>query len=176
MKKVLSLLFVFLVLVSCEEDPFNAFLKKESYHPLPLMDFDAAPVIFTFEVTDGQGNNLFEESTPGNWLSESFSATFEGKEFLWPSVQTKYYLASLKGFYRSPYTSSDNHLYFGELDGMETWDTDLCISWPDGSKDRIRVQHAFRWTEEGYPDSYTGFKVNGVPVEGNVICLTKKKI
>ena len=175
MKKVLSLLFVFLVLVSCEEDPFNAFLKKENFGPLPrdILDGYIPSVNFIFEVTDAQGNNLFNESTSGNWLSKSFSATFEGKEFLWPDDQIEAYIPAHplpRGFFRN-----NSYLFFGRLDEEETWNTDLCISWPDGSKDRIRVQHAFRWTKEGNTESYTGFKVNGVPVEGDIIHLTKKK-
>ena len=176
MKRVLSLIFVTLLLVSCEEDPFNAFLKKGSFSPKESLEFDMTPVVVRIEVTDTQGRNLFEESTPGNWLTSSFSATFDGTEFVWPSAQTKVYLAWLKGFYLDPVLIAQSHktiLFFGELDGLNKWDTDLCITWPDGTKDTIRVQHAFRWTKEGWPDSYTGFKVNGIPVEGDVIYLTK---
>ena len=82
----------------------------------------------------------------------------------------------IKGFYIFPssYTGSDVvYLRFGELDGTKKWDSDLCISWPDGSKDKIRVQHAMRWNQEGYPEYYTAFKVNGVPVDGWLIHLTK---
>ena len=180
MKRILFFLVSFLLLVSCEEelvsceeDPFNAFLNQESYRP--DSDWDIYPVNVHFMVTDTQGRNLFDESTPDNWLTKSFSATFDGKEFVWPSAPTKFYLATLKGFYMNPYYPIDHRatLFFGELDGLKKWDTDLCITWPDGSKDKIRVQHAIRWTKEGWPDSYTGFKVNGVPVEGDVIYLTK---
>lgn len=173
MKRVLLLIFVSLLLISCEEDPFNAFLSKGSFEPnseMSEMIIDMTPVVVRIEVTDTQGRNLFDESTPGNWLTRSFSATFDGKEFVWPSAPTKFYFAMLKGFYLEPNRAT---LFFGELDGLNKWDTDLCITWPDGTKDTIRVQHAFRWTEEGWLDSYTGFKVNGVPVVGDVISLTK---
>jgi len=171
-----------LTLISCGKDlndsdeTFEAFLNKPSYSPKPGMIWDIYPVEFLFVVTDARGNDLFDESTPDNWLSKPFSATFEGQEFLWPTTPTKYYLALLRGFYIYPksYTMSDKViLRFGELDGTQKWDSDLRITWPDGSRDVIRVQHAFRWDINGNPDGYTGFKVNGVPVEGRLIRLTK---
>ena len=182
MKRWFWLLAVALTLISCEKestdptDPFEAFLSKPSYSPKPGKIWDFMPTEFHFVVTDAQGNNLFDESTPDNWLSKPFSATFEGQKFLWPSTATKHYLAILKGFYIYPksYTqSAEVLLRFGELDSTKKWDTDLIVTWPDGSRDVIRVQHAFRWDISGDPEIYTGFKVNGVPIEGTLIRLTK---
>lgn len=116
-----------LVLASCEKDPFDEFLKQDSYGPKPGMIWDMSPIEFVLEVTDAQGHNMFDKATPNNWLSEPFSATFDGASF----------------------------------------------QWPDGSKDKIRVQHAMRWTRDGNPEYYTAFKVNGVPVDGYLIHLTK---
>ena len=138
--------------------------------------YDIYPVVFVFEVTDAKGDNLFDESTPGNWLQQPFSATFDGKEFLWPPVQTKEYLATLFGFYIYPksYTKSDVvFLRFGELDGAKDWDTDLIISWPDGSQDIIRVKHTCRYSLFGEPKTHTKFKLNGEPVDGGLIRLKK---
>ena len=176
MKKILLSIITLLVLASCEKDPFDEFLKQDSYGPKPGMIWDMSPIEFVLEVTDTQGHNMFDKATLNNWLSEPFSATFDGASFQWPTTQTKAYLALLKGFYIYPssYTGSDVvYLRFGELDGTKKWDSDLCISWPDGSKDKIRVQHAMRWTRDGYPEYYTAFKVNGVPVDGYLIHLTK---
>ena len=176
--------FVALMLssVSCEKDPFNAFLDQKSYDPKAGLIVDFNPIQIGFIVTDGQGRNLFDESTPGNWLSEPLSATFDGRTFKgvhrydWPGPETKAYLAELKGFYIYPswYTQAEEViLIFGEIDGAEKWDSDLTVSWPDGSKDVIMVQHALRWNAEGYPESYTGLKVNGRRIDGRTIRLTK---
>ena len=179
MKRWFWVLAAVLTLISCgkdSDDPFEAFQRKPSFSPRLGIIWDIAPVEFLFVVTDAKGNDLFDESTPDNWLSKPFSATFEGQEFLWPSAATKAIAARLIGFYIYPksYTQSDEVLLrFGQLDGTKTWDTDLKISWPDGSRDVIRVQHAFRWDISGDPESYTGFKVNGVPIEGRLIRLTK---
>lgn len=180
MKKILYILAAVLLLTSCEKDPFQAFLAKGSNSPSGNMIWDIGPVELIIEVKDKQGNNLFDESTPGNWLETPFLATFDGKEFRWPAslpwAGTKAYLATLRGFYIYPqwYLPTDEvYLRFGELDGTKKWDTDLCIFWPDGSRDVIRVQHAFRWNETGYPEFYTGYKVNGIPVEGRLLRFTK---
>ena len=65
-KRILLGIVALLTFVSCEKQG---------------MIYDIYPVEFVFEVTDSHGNNLFDESTPGNWLQEPFSATFDGKEF-----------------------------------------------------------------------------------------------
>ena len=176
MKKIFLSLISLLVLTSCEKDPFDEFLKQDSYSPKEGMIWDMSPIEFILEVTDAQGHNMFDKATPNNWLSEPFTATFDGTEFKWPTTETRAYFATLKGFYIWPswYTKSDVvYLRFGELDGTKKWDNDLCIFWPDGSKDKIRVQHAMRWNQDGYPEYYTAFKVNKVPVDGWLIHLTK---
>ena len=160
-KRILLGIVALLTFVSCEKQG---------------MIYDIYPVEFVFEVTDSHGNNLFDESTPGNWLQEPFSATFDGKEFLWPSAQSKAYLAVLTGFYIYPkwYTTSDVVLLrFGELDGAKDWDTDLIISWPDGSQDTINVKHTCRYSLSGEPKTHTKFKLNGEPVDGGLIRLKK---
>ena len=181
MKKFLYILAAVLLLASCEKDPFEEFLAKKSHSSAVHAIWDIAPLELAFEVTDRQGNNLFDESTPGNWLATPFLATFDGKEFRWPvstpEVGTKAVLAVLKGFYINPqwwYPESDGvYLRFGKLDRTEKWDTQLRINWPDRSVDVIWIRNAFRWDEEGYPDYYTEIKVNGKPVEGPIIRLAK---
>ena len=170
MKHLLSALTFLMVLVSCQSEPLS--VEEE---PDDLI-WDIFPVEVVMVVTDARGNNLFDASITGNWLSEPFSATFDGKEFHWPSADTREYLAELKGFYIFPswYSQSKEvYLRFGELDGEEDWDADLCISWPDGSEDVIHVLHTFRWGRKGPETYHTEFKLNGTPVEGEIVRLKK---
>jgi len=181
MKKFLYILAAVLLLASCEKDPFEEFLAKKSYGSRTDMIWDFAPLTLAFEVTDGQGNNLFDESTPGNWLDTPILATFDGQEFSGPVsapwLETKAYLAILRGLYLVPnwYTESDDDvlLMFGELDSTKKWDADLHIYWPDRSQDIIRIQHAFRWDITGDPEQFTAIKVNGKPLQERIIRLTK---
>lgn len=81
MKKFLYILAAVLLLASCEKDPFEEFLAKKSHSSAVDAIWDITPLELAFKVTDRQGNNLFDESTPGNWLDTPFRATFEGQEY-----------------------------------------------------------------------------------------------
>ena len=177
MRRLIYTLALVLAVTSCEKDPFETFLGKKSYSPRTDTIWDIGPVCVMMEVTDSLGNNLFSDSNPNNWLQKDFSASFNGEDFYWPSSSTKAYLAILKGLYLYPdpkWEKTDKVcLCFGELDGTAKWDSDLHIYWPDGSNDKIRIQHAFRWDEDGNPDFYTGFKLNGMPIQGSIIHLVR---
>jgi len=187
MKKLLISVLMLLALSSCgklQDDPFERFLAQRSYHPKSGMIWDFSPTEVRITLSDSQGNDLLDPKNEGGWYNLPISATFDGKTFeginkssiKHDDLQTKYYLATLRGFYMYPlwYTHTDRYiLYFGELDSADKWDHDLVISWPDGTKDVIRVQHAFRWDINGNPDMYTGFKLNGKAVEGGIIRLQK---
>ena len=174
---ILMSLSAILLLASCER---GALGNENNNASNSGMIWDIAGVELVLVVSDAQGNNLFDESTPGNWLETPFTAKFDGQVFSWPHslpwAGTKAYLAHLDGFYIFPqwYMQTDEvYLRFGELEGTKKWDTDLTIFWPDGSMDTIRIQHSFRWDEHGYPEIYTGYKVNGATVDGRIIRIKK---
>lgn len=187
MKRTILLLAGLLALVSCGkdyDDPFEEFLSRPSYHPKSGMIWDFSPTEVRIQLSDSQGNDLLDPKNEGGWYNLPISATFDGKTFeginksaiKHDELQTKYYFATLRGFYMYPlwYTRTDRYiLYFGEMDSVDKWDHDLVISWPDGTKDVIRVQHAFRWKLSGDPEMYTGFKLNGTPVENGIIPIRK---
>lgn len=131
--------------------------------------WDIAPVTVRMEVIDAQGRNLFDETTPGNWLGSEISATFEGESYIFPTTDTRAYLAVLYGLHLEPYENADRSpvsvLAFGELDGTQERDSDLVITWPDGSEDIITVHRRFRWKWNGDPDGKTTWKLNGKETE-----------
>ena len=127
--------------------------------------WDIAPVTVRMEVTDAQGRNLFDETTPGNWLGSEISADFEGESYIFPTTDTRTYKAVLRGLFLEPYENADRPsipvLAFGELDGTKERDSDLVVRWPDGSEDIITVHRKFRWKWNGDPDGATTWKLNG---------------
>ena len=153
-------LFLSLVLSSC------TFLNTED------KIWDIAPVMIRMEVVDAQGRNLFEETTPGNWISSEISARFEDESYTFPTVQTRAYMAVLYGLYLEPNGSGTGHQYpvltFGELDGTEERNSDLVITWPDASEDIISVRRKFRWKRNGDPDGETILKINGKVTENPI--------
>ena len=154
MKRILLGFIALLGLCSCEKIVDTA---------LSIADpkiWDIGPVVVLFEVNNSNGDNLFAESTEGNWLNASFSCTFEDETYTYPSPETKEYIAVLRGLYLN--TSSETpFLEFGELDGTENRNSDLVITWPDGTQDVITIKHTFRWKLNGNPDGHTTLKLNG---------------
>lgn len=188
MKKILLSSLLVMALASCgqsaSDDPFEQFLAQTSYQPKSGAIWDFSPTVFQIMLSDSEGNDLLDPRFEGNWLRGPVSATFNGKTYEGIETkgigldedQTKMYLAIIKGFYVYPleYTQTERYvLCFGELDSAEKWDSDLSITWPDGTMDVVRVQHAFRWKRDGRPEFYTGFKLNGEPVEDKMIYITK---
>ena len=188
MKKNLLMALLLTALVSCtkfySDDPFEQFLAKPSYSPKSGMMWDFTPVKVPITLTDSEGHDLLDPQFEGNWLSKRIIGSFDGETYegiethLSPAAeaQTKMVLAIVEGFsvYPLDYTGTDRYiLYFGDLDAADKWDTDLAIAWPDGSRDVIRVQHASRWKFDGNPEFYTGYKLNGEPVEEIIIRLQK---
>lgn len=122
--------------------------------------WDISPVVVLFEINNNNGENMFSESTEGNWLNASFSCSFEDETYTYPSIETKEYLAAFQGLYLNLY-SEIPLLEFGELDGTEDRDSDLVITWPDGTRDVINIKRTFRWKLNGDPDGKTTLKLNG---------------
>ena len=187
MKKFLLSALLLMALTSCEklfsDDPFEQFLARPNFSPKKDMIWDFSPTVFMIMVSDSEGNDLMDPDFEGNWLERPIKGTFDGKTYegivtkaAIDEPQTKMYLALIKGFYiySYDYTHTDQYiLTFGELDSAKKWDTDLIIDWPDNTRDVIRVQHAYRWKLDGHPEFYTGFKLNGEPVEDKIIHLQK---
>ena len=139
-----------------------------------VMIWDIAPVVVYKEVVNGEGQNLFDEATPGNWLGETITAVFEDEEYIYPSSgPTRAYAPQMYGLTVSEYGENIAVLYFGELDGEESRESDLVISWPDGSEDTITVKRIFRWKITGKPDGRTTLKLNGRKT-GNPVRIVKK--
>ena len=154
MKRIFLAIFALLCMCSCERVIDTA---------LSIIDppiWDIAPVIVLFEVNNSNGENLFAESTEGNWLDTSFSCTFEDVTYTYPYVETKEYAAFLRGLYLKNYSQTP-YLEFGELDGTEERNSDLVITWPDGTQDVITIKRTFRWKLNGDPDGKTTLKLNG---------------
>lgn len=136
-----------------------------------FMIWDIAPVEVAMEVVDAEGNNLFSESTPGNWLQDRVTATFEGETYTYPQVETRAYLAIMNGLVVRDYHGQwgmGTALVFGELSGETDRHSDLVITWPDGTTDTITIDNRFSWGVTGNPHKKTSFKLNGEAVSAPI--------
>ena len=160
----LSALPLIVLVCSCKTSPVTN--DEEGRYGLVV---DIGPYSITMEVTDSDGNNLFVSETPGNWLNSSFSATFEGESYSFPSEDTKEYCVPISGL--SVQQLGDppkTALCFGELNGQDTRTSDLTLSWPDGTSDVITLKHKCSSGEDGLPILETSYSLNGYPVSAPI--------
>ena len=125
-------------------------------------DWDYTPIAVCFEVLDSEGNNLYEESTADNWLGQSASCTFDGQSYLYPFNTSdpdavRFALAEYASESGTPVTV----ICFGDLDGGKDYDSELFVSWPDGSTDRVKIYNKVEQTGTGAPRISRSLKLNG---------------
>lgn len=133
--------------------------------------WDIAPYSILMEVTDTEGNNLFETSTPGNWLEGPVVATYDGKSYLFPSedIHTKELLVEVTGLslIKIGDPPSKTALVFGQFNGGDNLTADITLSWPDGSSDVIAFKHTVSY-QDGVPSTKTSHFLNGEAVTAPV--------
>lgn len=181
MKKYLNIFFSIILIataVACKENNPTEEQKEKEENWNDII-WDVAPYSITMLVTDTEGNNLFESSTPGNWLDSPISALYDDKEYTYPkeeTPQTKEYLAEITGLKVVNYNTLDGgavtYLVFGEFNGDDTLSSEVQFSWPDGSSDVISFEHSCPYINNE-PHPKTSFFLNGNPVSA-VISLVKQ--
>lgn len=137
--------------------------------------WDIVPVIVRMEVVNEAGQNLFDASTAGNWLQNTFTATFEGETYTYPAVKTRTYAAMMYGLYVTEIRTASATfpgLNFGELSGESNRRSDLVITWPDGTSDTITVDNDFHWVF-GKPRKKTSFSLNGGTASSSIVRIVK---
>lgn len=136
------------------------------------MVWDIAPYSILMEVTDTEGHNLFEASTPGNWLKGPVVATFDGKTYNFPSEETpdtKELIVEITGLSvkKTGNTSQVTVLEFGELNGGDNLTADLTLNWPNGTSDVITIKHTVSY-QDNRPSTKTAHFLNGEAVSAPV--------
>lgn len=128
---------------------------------------DWAPVDLSIQLHDARGNDLLDPKNPNNlidgttitfrdktyevsreWYEQGmfhdwqYTEPVKGEERQESVAATRAYLARLYGLYLlpngAPYQEKPGfQLYFGEIDGADSMDEELVITWPDGTKNFI---------------------------------------
>lgn len=112
-----------------------------------MLEWDVAPVEVIIRVVDAQGNDLLNPNTPGTIAHNKITAEYEGKNYEMDTVANKprAILPIFYGLYcEKPKTSDEYLLYFGELDGAETFQKEVTIDWKDGTKDVITILNVWK--------------------------------
>lgn len=102
MKKYFLLLLLPLLLAACSDEPGGDVI------------YDYAPVNFTVKVVNASGENLLDESVPGNILGEEISVTYKDKTYPMEVVNSgRYYLP----YWYGVILLDGESLKIGEFDG-----------------------------------------------------------
>ena len=138
--------------------------------------WDFAPINFIIAVQDAEGNDLLSPLTEGHILEQDIKAIYQGKEYKLNEqvAQTKAYLAVLRGLQTFMTEDGRYMLFFGELDGTDTYDNEtLTLDWGDGTTDVITFSSRLDWHGNN-PDITRHFYLNGVEQESSTFLLTKE--
>lgn len=168
-----AIMILLTVLGACKSITPETEESKDNYRN--DMVWDIAPYSILMEVTDTEGHNLFEASTPGNWLKGPVVATFDGKTYNFPSEETpdtKELIVeitglSVKKIKKTGNTSQVTVLEFGELNGGDNLTAELTLSWPNGTSDVISFKHTVSY-QDGRPSINTAHFLNGEAVSAPV--------
>lgn len=102
MKKYFLLLLLPLLLAACSDEPGGDVI------------YDYVPVNFTVKVVNASGQNLLDESVPGNILGEEISVTYKDKTYPMEVVNSgRYYLP----YWYGVILLDGEYLKIGEFDG-----------------------------------------------------------
>ncbi len=145
--------------------------KSEDSRNNEYIIWDISPYSILMEVTDTEGNNLFEANTPGNWLEGPVMATYDGKSYTFPpeNKPTKELIVEVTGLslIKTGNPPSKTLLEFGEFNGGDDLTANLTLSWPDGTSDVITFKHTVSY-KDGVPSTKTAHFLNGESVTAPV--------
>ena len=139
--------------------------------------WDFAPINFIIAVQDAEGNDLLSPLTEGHILEQDIKAIYQGKEYKLNEqvTQTKAYLAVLRGLQTFITADGRYMLFFGELDGTDTYDNEtLTLDGGDGTTDVITFSSRLTWNSPEDPEFNRHFYLNGVEQESPTFLLTKE--
>lgn len=144
-----------------EEDPNNSGMWITDYTPINIY----------ITLQNAEEVDLLDPEHP-----DSIVAHFKGESYLADTVgynrnTTRYYMPRMYGLKYTQLEEGLNVLYFGEIDGGETYNEEpLTIEWPDGTTDVISINSEIkRNKKDGYPEVVNRYyKLNGKEVARDI--------
>ncbi len=140
--------------------------------------WDIIPLTYEISVVDSRGNNLLNEDTEGNILSDNIKAVYNGVEYLLGDDASKQESRALPTTFRELFLSStnngwnadsgENKLYFGEFTGEESQDVEFVIDWGDGTTDTFRLTRDCEWKNGDPVFTNTALYLNAEKVSDDV--------
>ena len=135
----------------------------------PNRKWDITPLTFSIFLHNWNGYDLLNSSVDNYVYNDSVKAIFQGKEYyLNKKPENRAILSDFTGLTRPWHNQNDTRaypIYFGELDGTETFENEMLImDWSTLGRDTITFTSKMEW-KNGKPTFIRRYSLNGEEVD-----------
>ena len=133
------------------------------------MEWDITPLTFSIFLRNKNGYDLLNSFVDNYVYQDSVKAIFQGKEYyLNKKLENRVILPEFTGLTRPWHDQNDTRsypIYFGELDGTETFENEMLImDWSTLGRDTITFTSKMEW-KNGKPTFIRSYSLNGEEVD-----------
>ena len=144
-------------------------IKKTAFDYSPVMEWDVTPLTFSIFLHNKNGYDLLNSFVDNYVYNDSVKAIFQGKEYyLNKKPENRAILPDFTGLTRPWHDQNDTRaypIYFGELDGTETFENEMLImDWSTLGRDTITFTSKMEW-KNGKPTFIRRYSLNGKEVD-----------
>ena len=144
-------------------------VKKTAFDYSPIMEWDVTPLTFSIFLRNKNGYDLLNSFVDNYVYQDSVKAIFQGKEYyLNKKLENRVILPDFTGLTRPWHDQNDTRaypIYFGELDGTETFENEMLImDWSTLGRDTITFTSKMEW-KNGNPTFIRSYRLNGEEVD-----------
>ena len=144
-------------------------VKKTAFDYSPIMEWDVTPLTFSIFLHNKNGYDLLNSFVDNYVYNDSVKAIFQGKEYyLNKKPENRAILPDFTGLTRPWHDQNDTRaypIYFGELDGTETFENEMLImDWSTLGRDTITFTSKMEW-KNGKPTFIRRYRLNGEEVD-----------
>ena len=144
-------------------------IKKTALDYSLDMEWDITPLTFSIFLRNKNGYDLLNSFVDNYVYQDSVKAIFQGKEYyLNKKLENRVILPDFTGLTRPWHDQNDTRaypIYFGELDGTETFENEMLImDWSTLGRDTITFTSKMEW-KNGKPTFIRSYSLNGEEVD-----------
>ena len=150
-------------------------IQKTAFDYSQEMVWDIVPLNFNIYLQDKKGYDLLNTSVEGHINPDSVKAIFQGKEYHLNTYlpENRAILPEFTGLTRPWHNQNDTRaypVYFGELDGTETFENEMLImDWGTLGRDTITFTSKMNW-DKGKPTFVRHYSLNGTEMDKDTPC------
>ena len=140
-------------------------VKKTAFDYSQDMEWDITPLTFSIFLHNKKGYDLLNLSVDNSIYQDSVKAIFQGKEYYLNDNATSSDVTGLTRPWHDQNNTSAHPIYFGELDGTETFENEMLVmDWSTLGRDTITFTSKIEW-KNGKPTFIRRYSLNGKEVD-----------